>query len=58
MLGIALIIAVDWLALLIVPSLLILHFGVVSREEQYLEEKFGDVYRAYKTRVSRYGMRI
>jgi protein-S-isoprenylcysteine O-methyltransferase Ste14 len=58
MLGIALIFAVDWLALLIVPSLLVLHFGVVSREEQYLEEKFGAVYRAYKTSVSRYGMGI
>ena len=58
MLGIALIFAVDWLALLIVPSLLILHFGVVSREEQYLEEKFGGAYREYKMSVSRYGIGI
>src|SRR5262245_41234030 len=58
MLGIAFIFAVDWLILLIVPSLLVLHFGVVSREEQYLEEKFGDVCRAYKISVSRYGVGI
>ena len=45
MLGIALAFALDWLLLLILPSLLILHFGVVRREEEYLERKFGDRYR-------------
>jgi protein-S-isoprenylcysteine O-methyltransferase Ste14 len=28
-----------------VPPLLVLHYGVVKREEQYLERKFGQVYR-------------
>ena len=56
MLGIALVFAVDWLVLLIVPSVLILHFGVVTREEQYLEQKFGDSYRQYKASVARYGI--
>ena len=32
-----------------------IHFGVVKREERYLEAKFGDAYRAYKARVPRYG---
>jgi len=28
---------------------------VVRREEQYLEQKFGDAYRQYKSSVARYG---
>ena len=52
--GIALIFALDWLLLLVLPSALILHFGVVMREEQYLERKFDEEYRRYKTRVPRY----
>jgi protein-S-isoprenylcysteine O-methyltransferase Ste14 len=58
MFGIALFFALDWLVLLIAPSVLILHLGVVSREEQYLEQKFGDKYRRYKTSVARYGLGI
>jgi len=56
--GIAFVFALDWLVLLMAPALLILHFGVVRREEQYLEQKFGEVYRQYKARVPRYGLRI
>jgi protein-S-isoprenylcysteine O-methyltransferase Ste14 len=56
--GIALVFALDWLLLLIVPSVLLLHFGVVKREEQYLERKFGDQYRHYKLNVARYGLEI
>jgi protein-S-isoprenylcysteine O-methyltransferase Ste14 len=33
----------------------VLHFGVVKREERYLEAKFGDAYRRYKETVPRYG---
>ena len=56
--GIALVFALDWLLLLIVPSLLVLHFGVVKREEEYLERKFGDRYRIYRSNVARYGLGI
>ena len=56
--GIALVFALDLLLLLIVPSLLVLHFGVVKREEEYLERKFGDRYRIYRSDVARYGLGI
>jgi protein-S-isoprenylcysteine O-methyltransferase Ste14 len=58
MFGIAIAFALDWLLLLILPSVVILHFGVVRREEEYLEQKFGDRYRLYKARVARYGLGI
>jgi protein-S-isoprenylcysteine O-methyltransferase Ste14 len=40
--------------LLAIPMLVVLHRGVVLREEQYLAAKFGDAYRAYCTRVRRW----
>ena len=32
-----------------------MHFGVVLREEAYLEKKFGEEYRQYLRQVPRYG---
>ena len=52
--GVALIFALDWLPLLIIPSCVIMHFAVVRREERYLERKFGDEFRGYASRVPRY----
>ena len=52
--GIALVAALDWVLVLIIPAFVLLHFAVVMREERYLEHKFGDAYRRYKQRVPRY----
>jgi protein-S-isoprenylcysteine O-methyltransferase Ste14 len=43
-----------WGMVLLVPLLATMHFGVVLREERYLDRKFGDSYRAYRSRVRRY----
>lgn len=49
-------VAVDslWPLLTLVPLLVVMHFGVVRREEAYLEQKFGDAYHAYRARVRRW----
>lgn len=43
-----------WLLLLVLPLLVLMSFGVIAREERYLEAKFGEPYRQYKTRVRRW----
>jgi len=55
--GLAIALASDWTLVLLVPAALVLHFGVVKREERYLEAKFGEAYRVYKGNVPRYGWR-
>jgi protein-S-isoprenylcysteine O-methyltransferase Ste14 len=53
--GLAIALASDWTLVLLVPAALILHFGVVTREERYLATKFGESYRVYMSKVPRYG---
>jgi protein-S-isoprenylcysteine O-methyltransferase Ste14 len=43
-----------WLLTMLVPFVLVIRYGVIAREEAYLERKFGDVYRAYRARVRRW----
>lgn len=53
-LGIGLALGSAWILLMLVPALLVMHYGVVLREEAYLERKFGDAYREYVARVRRW----
>ena len=56
--GLSVLLASDWMLVMTIVFVPVIHFGVVKREERYLEAKFGDAYRAYKARVPRYGIPI
>jgi len=43
-----------WLVATLVPFYLVIRYGVVAREEAYLERKFGQDYLDYKSRVRRW----
>ncbi len=43
-----------WLLLMLAPFALVIRYGVVAREEVYLDRRFGAVYRAYRSRVRRW----
>jgi protein-S-isoprenylcysteine O-methyltransferase Ste14 len=43
-----------WTLMLTLPLAITIRYGVVAREEAYLERQFGDTYRDYKARVRRW----
>jgi protein-S-isoprenylcysteine O-methyltransferase Ste14 len=43
-----------WLLMTLAPFALVIRYGVIAREEAYLERKFGDLYRGYRSRVRRW----
>ena len=43
-----------WMLGLLVPILVVMHYGVIAREEAYLERKFGEPYREYRKQVRRW----
>jgi protein-S-isoprenylcysteine O-methyltransferase Ste14 len=53
--GLAVLLASDWMLVTTMIFVPVIHFGVVRREERYLEKKFGEAYRSYKAGVPRYG---
>ena len=53
-LGVTLLLNAFWPIPALVPFFALLHWGVVRREELYLEQKFNDAYLAYKNRVRRW----
>ncbi len=52
--GIAIAARSPWMLILILPLAITIRYGVVAREEAYLERLFGDDYRDYKARVRRW----
>ena len=52
--GVTLLFNAFWPLLTLVPFFLLLHWGVVRREERYLEARFGETYLDYKSRVRRW----
>lgn len=54
LIGLAIAFDTLWLLLMLVPFALVIRYGVVAREEVYLERKFGDLYRGYRVRVRRW----
>lgn len=43
-----------WALALLAPVLVMIRYGVIAREERYLQAKFGDAYRRYQASVRRW----
>lgn len=43
-----------WVLGLLVPTLVVMRYGVIAREERYLEGKFGEPYQRYRATVRRW----
>ena len=52
--GVTLLINSLWPLVVLPVVLIVIRWGVVAREEAYLEREFGDEYRAYQARVRRW----
>ena len=53
-LGVIVLINTVWGFVLLIPLFFFFNNYVIPKEEKYLESKFGDEYRAYKTKVRRW----
>ena len=52
--GVGIAVRSPWILALTVPIAGLIRYGVVAREEAYLERRFGEAYRDYKARVRRW----
>lgn len=52
--GLALAIDSLWIVALLAPLLIVMRYGVIGREERYLEGKFGQAYADFKQRTPRW----
>ncbi|MBD2749092.1 isoprenylcysteine carboxylmethyltransferase family protein [Microvirga sp. BT688] len=52
--GIGIVVRSSWILIFMLPLAVAIRYGVVAREEAYLEARFGDDYRDYKARVRRW----
>jgi protein-S-isoprenylcysteine O-methyltransferase Ste14 len=53
-LGLTLLAQLPWAALLFIPLVFVIRFGLIAREEEYLLEKFGQDYEVYQKSVRRW----
>ena len=53
--GLSVLLASDWMLVMTIVFVPVIHVGVVRREERYLTAKFGEAYRTYMDAVPRYG---
>jgi protein-S-isoprenylcysteine O-methyltransferase Ste14 len=53
-LGIGIALGNAWILVLLVPVVLLIHYGAILPEERYLERKFGDEYLSFKASVRRW----
>jgi protein-S-isoprenylcysteine O-methyltransferase Ste14 len=56
--GIAVLLRSEGSLLMLMPAAMVMHYGVVLREESYLGRRFGEAYRRYMAAVPRYGWRF
>lgn len=52
--GLSLVLGSHWVLFMVLPAVALTQWGVVAREERYLEAKFGEEYRRYKAKVYRW----
>jgi protein-S-isoprenylcysteine O-methyltransferase Ste14 len=52
--GVALFAGNLWMLVLLVPTVIVAHYGIIVREERYLSRRFGAPYDAYRQRVRRW----
>lgn len=53
-LGISVYMDTAWPFIMLGPALVMVHRRIILREEQFLESRFGDNYRAYKKQIRRW----
>ncbi len=52
--GVAIWANILWIAVMLLPAYIVVSYGVIAREERYLETKFGEVYLSYRASVRRW----
>jgi len=52
--GITLAAEAPWALLMLAPATLVIQYGVIAREERYLERLFGEDYLTYKRTTRRW----
>lgn len=52
--GVGIILNSIWILLSVIPSGILVYFIAIKKEELYLEEKFGEEYLRYKSKVRRW----